>query len=166
MKKIGLFTQLLLETINRHIWSSLPPTNVVCEGYVFTRVCHSAHRGVCMLFLAGGASMLFFRGACMLFFGGHACFFGGACMLFFQGACMLFSGGHACFFPGGMHAFFWGGMHAFFRGACVLFSGGHACFFWGRACFFSGDTVNERAVRILLECILVIVYFFIVFYLR
>ena len=26
---------------------SLPPANEVCEGYVFTRVCHSVHRGVC-----------------------------------------------------------------------------------------------------------------------
>ena len=25
----------------------LPPANVVCEGYVFTRVCHSVHGGVC-----------------------------------------------------------------------------------------------------------------------
>ena len=23
----------------------LPPANEVCEGYVFTRVCHSVHRG-------------------------------------------------------------------------------------------------------------------------
>ena len=26
--------------------SLLPPANEVCEGYVFTRVCHSVHRGV------------------------------------------------------------------------------------------------------------------------
>ena len=26
-------------------WSYLPPANDVCEGYVFTRVCHSVHRG-------------------------------------------------------------------------------------------------------------------------
>ena len=25
--------------------SFLPPANVVCEGYVFTHVCHSVHRG-------------------------------------------------------------------------------------------------------------------------
>ena len=25
--------------------SFLPPANEVCEGYVFTRVCHSVHRG-------------------------------------------------------------------------------------------------------------------------
>ena len=44
-------------------------------------------------------------------------------------------GGHACFFPGG--------------GACVVFGGGgvHR---------IRRDTVNERAVCILLECILVL----------
>ena len=26
----------------------LPPANEVCEGYVFTRVCHSVHGGVCL----------------------------------------------------------------------------------------------------------------------
>ena len=26
----------------------LPPANEVCEGYVFTRVCHSAHKGECL----------------------------------------------------------------------------------------------------------------------
>ena len=26
----------------------LPSTNKVCEGYVFTCVCHSVHRGVCL----------------------------------------------------------------------------------------------------------------------
>ena len=29
--------------INRQLL--LPPVNEVCEGYVFTRVCHSVHRG-------------------------------------------------------------------------------------------------------------------------
>ena len=51
-----------------------------------------------------------------------------------------------------------GGVHGFWRGV------GHAWFFWGGGmhCFYRGcvrsigrDTVNERAVRILLECILV-----------
>ena len=51
---------------------------------------------------------------------------------FFWGACMVAPGG-VWFFPGGgMHGFSWGGMHRIRR-----------------------DTVNERAVRILLECILV-----------
>ena len=56
---------------------------------------------------------------------------------------------------GGVHGCFWG---------CVVFSRGHAWFFSGRSAwvfpgghewFFQGG-VNERAVRILLECILVL----------
>ena len=71
-------------------------------------------------------------------------------------------GGHACFFPGG-------GMHGFFRGvACMVFpGGGMRGFFWGACMVFSRgsmhrirrDTVNERSVCILLECILVLVSF-------
>ena len=37
----------------------------------------------------------------------------------------------------------------------MLFSGGQACFFLGGVHRIRRDTVNERAVRILLECILV-----------
>ena len=47
-------------------------------------------------------------------------------------------------------------------GPCVLAPGGvHACSGGGRAWDTTthGDTVNERAVRILLECILVAVFF-------
>ena len=66
-----------------------------------------------------------------------------------RGACM--AGG--CAWQGGMHG----------RGACVA---GRACMAGG-ACMGEGhvweilrDTVNERAVRILLECILVLFFFF------
>ena len=55
-----------------------------------------------------------------------------------------------------------GGMHGCSGGACVVAPGGHA---WllpgGRRAWDTTryrDTVNERAVRILLECILVIVF--------
>ena len=54
---------------------------------------------------------------------------------------MVFSGGHAWFFPGGHVWFFLGGMRGFSGGGCVR--------------RIRRDTVNERAVRILLECILV-----------
>ena len=129
----------------------------------------------------GGACVLFSGGMCAFFQGGQVCFFRGH-VCFFPGGYMLFPGG-AYFFQGGMHAFFgghvWfflGGMRGFFREVCMVFSRG-ACmvFFWevmcgfsGGACmvfsggcawFFSGDTVNERVVRILLECILVLTYF-------
>ena len=71
----------------------------------------------------------------------------------------------ACQVAGGMCS--GGGMHVG-RGACVVAGGmcgcrGHAC--WG-ACVVAGgmhgirrDTVNEQAVCILLECILVIILF-------
>ena len=56
---------------------------------------------------------------------------------------------------GGVHGR--GGMHG--RGACML--GGHAlqgaCMAGGCAWQILRDTVNERAVRTLLECILVLV---------
>ena len=68
--------------------------------------------------------------------GGWACMAGGACMV---------DGGHAC--QGGLHVggtCMPGGIHG--RGACV--AGGHV---WQ----ILRDTVNERAVHILLECILV-----------
>ena len=40
-------------------------------------------------------------------------------------------------------------------GACMVAPGGHAWLQGGHAWFFRWDAVNERAVRILLECILV-----------
>ena len=97
------------------------------------------------------------------------------------------SGGmHGC--SGGGHAWLlWGGMRgcsgvgawllrgacvvALGMGACMVALGGHAWLLWGRACVVAlgggrawdttryGDTVNERAVRILLECILVLLDF-------
>ena len=83
-------------------------------------------------------------------------------------------GGHAWFCPGGaMHSFVWGGytwfflggMCGFFPGAVWFFSGERVWFFQVGACVvrrIRRDTVNEWAVRILLECILVTmcVYFF------
>ena len=97
--------------------------------------------GVCVVALGGGGWGMCgflggFGGACVVF-GGHAWFFGGACMVFFQGVCMVF--------PGGM---------------CGFFGGGHVWFFPGGAHRIRRDTVNERAVRILLECILVPLFFY------
>ena len=92
----------------------------------------------------------------MVALGGVCGFIWGACVVLFRGACVVL-------FEGGMHGFIRGGMHGFIqRGVCmVLFSGGHAWFYsvgGGVRGFFSFfgyiDTVNERAVRILLECIL------------
>ena len=56
--------------------------------------------------------------------------------------------GCAWFLLGGVRGFCWGGMRGFCWGACVVFARGgmHR---------IRRDMVNERAVRILLECILV-----------
>ena len=120
-------------------------------------------RGACVVALGGGC-VVFVRGACMVLSGGHAWLLGGRAW-FCLGGCVWFC-------PGGMHGFVWGGMRSFSRGACMVFSGGRAWFFSGGCMVFSGgacmvfsggrggvhrirrDTVNERAVRILLECIL------------
>ena len=44
-KKQKLHCAHLGEVIRRDFSTSLPPANEVCEGYVFTPVCHSVHRG-------------------------------------------------------------------------------------------------------------------------
>ena len=93
----------------------------------------------------GGHVWLFPGGMCGCSWGGMCGFFWGACMAFSGGVCMFFSRGCAWFFLGG---------------ACVAFSGGMHGFFWEGMCRIRRDTVNERAVRILLECFLVFQYFF------
>ena len=77
-------------------------------------------------------------GACVVALGGmHGCLGG---MRGCSGACVVAPGGHVWFLLGGMHGFF--------RGACMVFSrGGMHRIRW--------DMVNEWAVHILLECILV-----------
>ena len=98
-------------------------------------------------------------GACVVVPGGvHGCC-GGACVVALGGACVVARGGvwllwGACVVaPGGAACMVALGGHAWLLmgGACVVApGGGHA---WDTTRY--GDTVNERAVRILLECILV-----------
>ena len=100
--------------------------------------------------------ILFTGGACMVAWGGmHGCSGGVG-----RGCC----GGHAWLLQGGMCGCSRGGMRGCLGGAWFLWGGVHGCS-WGRAWLLRGhawdttryaDTVNERAVRILLECILVI----------
>ena len=145
----------------------LPPANEVCEGYVFTGVCLQGG----MLGRGGHVWQGGMRG-------GGACVAGGTCME--EGVCMAggawwggVCGKGECMAGG--HAWLWG---CAWLGACV--AGGHA---WLGACMAGGihgrevghawwgacmtcmpprqtlrlrHTVNERAVRILLECILVV----------
>ena len=115
----------------------------------------------------GGLGHVWLLGACMVVGGGHAwlprgkhgC--QGVCIVA-GGVCMVVGGGHA-WLPGGVHrcqggmhgcrggVHGCGGMHGC-RGACVVVGGLCGC---RGACRIRRDTVNERAVRILLECILV-----------
>ena len=133
----------------------LPPANEVCEGYVFTGVCLSTG-GVCGD--GGGGHVWWGAYVAMCVCGGGHVWWGGPCV----------AGGHV--WQGGMHgrgyvcgrgacmageACMAGGMHG--RGACMV--GGHV---WQTGvcvphapCQILQDMVNERAVRILLECIAV-----------
>ena len=103
--------------------------------------------GACVVAPGGGHAWFYWGGMrgcsgggqrAWLLPGGMHGFIGGACVV-------LFWGGMHGFILGGMHGFIWGGMHGFIRGGAWFFQ------------FFriQWDTVNERAVRILLECILV-----------
>ena len=93
------------------------------------------------------------RGQCMVAWGWGCAWLMGACVV--AGGCgWLLGGMHGC----------WGacmvaGGHAWW-GACMVVGGMHGCEGMcgcqGGMCGIRRDTVNERAVRILLECILVI----------
>ena len=83
---------------------------------------------------------------------------GGSCMVagghaWLCGVCIIVGGVHGCrgCMVAGGHVWLWGGRHAWLRGACVVAGDGgvHG---------IRRDMVNERAVRILLECILVYSY--------
>ena len=99
--------------------------------------------GACMV-APRGASVVAPRGRAWLLPGVCGCS-GGACMVAPGGGHVWLLRGHAWLVwgggcSGGCAWLFWGVMHGF--------TGGHA---W----FFQWDTVNEQAVRILLECTLV-----------
>ena len=142
-------------------WVYLPPANEVCEGYVFTGVCLSTLGGRRVWFYSGEGGMRgFIRGVHGFIPKGMRGFIRGACMVLFGGHAWFYLGG-VCGFIRGVRGFIWGGMRGFIWGACVVLFRGHAWFYsGGHAWFFQffriqSDTVNERAVRILLECILV-----------
>ena len=111
----------------------------------------------CLSVHMGGRAWLL-GGAWLLWGGVHGFFWG-------VGACMVFPGGCTWFFPGGMrgcsrglggHVWLLLGGVWFFLGGAWFFPGGMHGFFLGEGMRrIRRDTVNERAVRILLECILV-----------
>ena len=128
-------------------WSYYRPQRS-CEGYVFTRVCDSVHRGGALL--PGGA---FSRGCLLRGVGGVACSWG----------CLLPRGspGRGVPAPGGV-ACSWGGL---LRG---VHAPGGVCS--GRGYLLLGGCGNTppppesrrllfRTVRILLECILILLFF-------
>ena len=79
---------------------------------------------------------------------------GGACVVALGGAWLLPGGWGACMVFSGGHAWFFRGRACFFLGGVWFFTGGVRGFFRGGMRRIRRDTVNERAVRILLECIL------------
>ena len=108
------------------------------------RGCSRGAGEVCVVALGGHVWLLRGGGHAWLLWGGMCGCSGGACVVA-QGACVVAPGGEVCVVALGGHAWLLqGGMHG-----C---SGGHA---WDTTRY--GDTVSERAVRILLECILVVV---------
>ena len=122
---------------------SLPPTNEVCEGYVFTPVCQS--------FCSQGWGMCGCMGG-MHGCGGHAWLQGAVCMVV-RGVC----GYRGCVWLWGC-TWLQGGMHGCRGHACLW----GACMVVGGMCGGKGDvrgirrdTVYEWAVCILRECILV-----------
>ena len=98
----------------------------------------------------GGGHAWLLPGGCGCSRGGMRGCLGGACMVAL-GGCMVALRGACVVAPGGCTWLLWGGMHGCSGGHAWLFPGGHA---WDMTRY--GDTVNERAVRILLECILVL----------
>ena len=78
----------------------------------------------------------------------------GVCMVAMGGMCGC-SGGHAWLLLG-VHAWLLWGACVVAPGGCMVAAGGHAWLLWGGMwdVMRYGDTINERAVRILLECIL------------
>ena len=139
------------------------------QGNIFTPVCHSVHRvapevGHAWLLLGG---CMVARGACVVAPGGHAWLLpggvhgcsGGCVCGCSWGVCMVAPEGHAWLLPGGMHGCSQGACVVAPRGACVVAPGGRAWLLPGGGHAWDTmthrDTVNERAVCILLECILV-----------
>ena len=138
----------------------LPPATKLGQGYVFTRVCDSVHRGACVVARGGMCGCL---GVCVVAGGawlpGGVHGWGGVhgsqgvCMVAGEGSVHGCLRGHVWLLRGmcgcGGHAWLPGGMRGFLGGMCGCWEG---C-----VCRIRWDTVNERAVRILLECILFVI---------
>ena len=114
----------------------LPPANVVCEGYVFTHVCHSVHRGGgvrgCLggvWLLRGGVCVVAPWGACVVAqgrgWGVCGCSWGVVCMVAPGEHAWLLQGGHVWLLQGGgMCGCSGGGMRGCLGGHAWLLPGG------------------------------------------
>ena len=125
-----------------------------CSGgaYVVARGVHGCSGGVVRGCSRGGMHG-FIWGHAWFYLGGHAWFYLGGCVWFYSGGVWFYLEGHAWFYLGGCVWFYSGGVWFYLGGVHGFIWDGHAWFFQ----FFriQWDTVNEWAVRILLECILV-----------
>ena len=137
--------------------------------------------GACVVLFGGGmhgfiwGHAWFYSGVHGFIRGGHVWFYSGGVRGFIRGACVVLFRGGMRGFIWGVHGFIWGVCIVLFGGCAWFYSGGHAWFYLGgmrgfiqggHAWFFQffriqWDTVNERAVRILLECILVFQYVYV-----
>ena len=149
----------------------LPPANEVWGKLIFLHLFVILFTGGAYMVAPRGRAWLL-RGVCMVAWGGmHGCSGGvcmvalgvyvvapGGCLVASRGACMVAPGGACMVAPGGHVWLLWGGMHGCSRGAMHGCSGGCAWLLGGgHASDMTryGDAINDRAVRILLECILV-----------
>ena len=113
--------------------------------------------GACVVAPGGGHAWLLQRDMCGCS-GGHAWLLPMGVCGCSQGGVHGCSGGACMVAPRGASRLLWGGMCGCSQGVCGCSQGGHAWLLLGVCAWDTtryGDTVNERAVRILLECILV-----------
>ena len=121
--------------VQNHWWFIvhwLPPTTKLGQGYIFTGVCDSVHRG---------RGMHGCRGVCMV--AGGCAWLPGACMV--AGGCGCGGGMHGC--QGGMRGcrgsmHCWGGMHGC-QGVCMVVGGMCGC--WGHAWLLGACVVTRGA---------------------
>ena len=124
-------------------------------------MCGCSGGGACVVAPVGGQHAWLLPGGSM-----HGC--SGGCVVAPRGHAWLLLGGCAWLLPsgGGVHGCSGGAAHMVALGACVVAPRGACMVAPGGVCVVAlggghewdtryGDTINERAVRILLECILV-----------
>ena len=141
--EIGRFQILFVE-----VFCYRPQTKFAKVMFLQVSVC--PHGGACVVAPRGGHAWLLQGGHAWLLWGGMRGCSGGACVVTPGEACVVAQGGeHAWLLRGCVVAL--GDMRGCSRGHAWLLPGGHA---WDTMRY--RDMINERAVRILLECILVL----------